>query len=131
MANKNDLVLLLAVIAIGVVCFVCYKNKQNTIERFNSPNADADISQYFSSILTAISKVPFPAALGSIAGSIAQSGQRIGASFARFADFMQQNPNIPNKALYFPILIKSIANDIDRKVTEIIANPAILSSANL
>ena len=131
MANKTDLVLLLSVVAIGVICFICYRNKQNTIERFDSPNVDADISQYFGSILTAISNVPFPAALGSIAGSVMQSGQRIGASFGRFGDFMNKNPNIPNKALYFPILIKSIANDIDRKVTEIIANPSILSSANL
>ena len=119
-----------AIVAIiGVVCvgFLIYKEKN--IEHF--ANVDPDIMQYFSSIFNAIRNIPVPSAFGTISNSMMTSGAKLQSAFSKYAVFVQKNPNIENKSLYAPILVKAMADAVSKRVDEIVANPSVLSPGNL
>ena len=107
-----------------VIGYAVYK-KQARLEYF--ANADADIAQYFSTIFKAIQNVPVPSAIGAISQSMMASGSRISAAMGRFYAM----PNAPNKSLFAPILLKAIADAVEKRINEIVTNPTILSASNL
>jgi hypothetical protein len=115
----------LSLLGIVVIGYAVYK-KQARREYF--VNADTDLAQYFSTILKAIQNVPVPSALGAISQSMMTSGSRISTAYFSISRLPE---NTPNKSLFVPILLKAIADAVEKRINEIVAKPTILSPSNL